>query len=231
MRQLFEIIKKNLKLLLRSKTSALIVILGPLLVIFLMGIAFDNSNLYALNIGVIAPEKTELTAQFITKLQDKQFSVKYIDNEELCVQEIQEGVLHACILFPPGLNIEKKQVNKEITFYVDYSKINMIYVVIETLTNKMSLQSEEISMNLTNILTQLGTVNTDYKAEGTEKLKTVLMGGTNVDSIKAGLDRIRISVSDAKAKAEELKVSEVSSMLGTVNMQIGELKSNITTFD
>ncbi len=152
MRKLCEIIKKNLKLLLRSKASALIVILGPLMVIFLLGIAFDNSNLYALNLGIIAPEKTPLTEDFIGRLQAREFSVKELQSQELCIQQIQEGILHACIVFPVGLSIDKKELSNEITFYVDYSKLNLIYVVIETLTSKISLKSEELSVNLTNIL-------------------------------------------------------------------------------
>jgi hypothetical protein len=48
------VIWKNLKILFRSKTSALIVIFGPLLVVYLVGIAFDNSNSYRVNIGVFS---------------------------------------------------------------------------------------------------------------------------------------------------------------------------------
>ena len=58
---LLKIIQKNLKLLIRSKSSALIIILGPLLVIFLVGIAFGNISKYSLNIGTYTESYTDIT--------------------------------------------------------------------------------------------------------------------------------------------------------------------------
>ena len=63
MSALLKIIKKNLKLLIRSKGSALIIILGPLLVIFLVGIAFDNLNTFSLNIGTYSERSEEHTSE------------------------------------------------------------------------------------------------------------------------------------------------------------------------
>ncbi|MBT3720926.1 hypothetical protein HOG47_04705, partial [archaeon] len=42
-------IKKNIKMLLRSKISTLVLVLGPLLIILLVGISF-NSNTFNLNL-------------------------------------------------------------------------------------------------------------------------------------------------------------------------------------
>lgn len=147
-----ELIKKNFKLLIRSKASALIVIFGPLLVILLLGLAFDNTNTYALNIGVYADSYTEVINSFIDKLSEKQFNVVKVNTAEDCIQKIKEGALHTCINFPDGFSIVGKDRKNEVTFYVDYSRINMVYLILETLTSKISLRSKEISMELTNTL-------------------------------------------------------------------------------
>ena len=65
---LLVLVQKNLKLLVRARASALIVILGPLLVIFLAGLAFDNTNLYAVRIGTYSPSYNDLSNSFIEKL-------------------------------------------------------------------------------------------------------------------------------------------------------------------
>jgi len=214
MRALLEIVKKNCKLLLRSKSSALIIILGPMIVIFLLGVAFDNSNLFALNLGVYSEDYNDLSNEFISKLEQQEYSVQKIENEEICVQKIQEGILHACIIFPKDLSIEKKELSNEITFYVDHSKINLIYVVIETLTNKISMQSEELSLNLTNILLeQLEKTRVEVFtikpliSEMKGDIDSTLESATGVKSSFEGLD--------LKFDAELAGAAQLSKALGT----------------
>jgi len=146
-----KIIAKNLKLLIRSRSSALIVIIGPLLVIFLVGIAFSNINKYSLNIGVYSDEYSELTESFIMRLQEKEFRVQKISSVEECIQMIKEGKLHTCIVFPPGLTLESDKIN-EVVFHVDYSKINLVWMVLDTLSTKLGERASELSLELTTTL-------------------------------------------------------------------------------
>jgi len=155
LRALFKIIQKNFKLLIRSKSSALIIILGPLLVIFLVGIAFDNVNKYSLNIGTYSDKYNDLTESFIKKLQEKEFKVQKFDSEESCVESIKYGKIHTCIIFPPNMKIESNKVN-EITFHIDNSKINLVWMILDTLSSKLSERSSELSIDLTtNLLDKL----------------------------------------------------------------------------
>ena len=66
--KLIEIIKKNFRLLIRSKSSALIVLLGPLLLILLISMAFNTSSLYDIKIGTYSGEYSELSNSIIEKL-------------------------------------------------------------------------------------------------------------------------------------------------------------------
>ena len=69
MNKLFTLIKKNFKLLIRSKSSALVILVGPLLIMMLTGLAFNNTNIYNINIGIFSEGYTNLTDSFIEKLQ------------------------------------------------------------------------------------------------------------------------------------------------------------------
>ena len=62
---LWEIIKKDFKLLVRSKSSALVVLLGPLLIIFLVGLAFNTSSMYNLKVSVYSESYSDLTNSVI----------------------------------------------------------------------------------------------------------------------------------------------------------------------
>ena len=161
---LFKIIKKNLKLLIRSKSSALIIILGPLLVIFLVGVAFDNLNTFSLNIGTFSEGYSELTESFITKLGQQDFKVQKIDSQEECVDLIKKGKLNTCIVFPKNLVIESDKVN-EITFYVDNSKINLVWMILETISSKLTERSSELSLDLTTqLLDKVELTKTEMRA-------------------------------------------------------------------
>ena len=194
MTALFGIIKKNFRLLVRSKSSALIIILGPLLVIFLVGIAFDNMNRFSINIGTYSEGYSDLSNSFIDKLKNSDYSVQKIDSEQLCVDQIKSNRLHTCIIFPKDLTIESGKVN-EIVFHVDNSKMNLVYAVLDTLSTSVEERSSEVSTDLTkNLLDKISSTQTklderkstidDLKSENSDASEKVTMFGGNVKSFR-----------------------------------------------
>ncbi|MBI4440589.1 ABC transporter permease [Candidatus Woesearchaeota archaeon] len=151
MKKFIQLVRKNLLVLFRGKTAALLVLLGPMFIIFLLGIAFDNTNTYSLNIGLYTTTQTKTTDMFIDRLRERQFHVLPLQQEEQCPERIKDGSLHACIAFPEGFSLQEKGKN-EISFYVDYGRVNLVYLILETLTNKVAAESKDISVNLTNVL-------------------------------------------------------------------------------
>ncbi|MBD3304577.1 ABC transporter permease subunit [Candidatus Woesearchaeota archaeon] len=149
--ELATLVKKNIKLLVRARSSALIVILGPLLVIFLAGIAFDNTNLYAVKVGTFSEQYNDLSNSFIDKLTDKQFKVVRYPDAVSCNKGIEIGEVNTCLVFAPEFELAKNGSNA-ITFYVDYSKINLVWTILNVMTESISERSMELSRNLTTIL-------------------------------------------------------------------------------
>lgn len=154
MNKLAFIIKKNFLILVKSKWWALIIILGPLLIIFLTGIAFDNLNEYRINIGVFSPTYTELTNSFISKLNTEQFRTIKAKTESECVDDAKLGLSHTCIIFPANLALGAG--NKNILIYIDYSKLNLAWVIRDRLFSRVTEKSTEITRQLTqNLLSKL----------------------------------------------------------------------------
>ena len=209
MNRFFQLIKKNLVVLFRAKSTALIMILAPMFIIFLLGIAFDNTNTYALNIGTYDPNPSKTTNSFIDKLKEKQYRVVPVLSEDQCVEMIKDGSLHTCIVFPGGFSLQETEKN-EITFYVDYGRINLVYIIMETLTNKISDQTKDISVNLTNILLDkldntrkeifikrplLSSIGKRNK-EINEKINSVTKDMSNLDLSLSPMNLAQIMVSD-----------------------------------
>jgi len=198
---LFDVIKKNFKLLVRSKSSALIIILGPLLVIFLVGIAFDNIGKFSLNIGTYSSSYSDLSESFIVKLQEKEFDVIKIDSEEECIKQIKQGRLHTCIVFPPDLTIEPGRMN-EIIFHVDYSKINLIWMVLDTISSKLKERSSELSLDLTsNLLEKI-----EHTKETVYNTKPIVVNlKTENSQVSDKIDTFRTNILDFRDTSDAMK--------------------------
>jgi len=219
MKNLFRLVKKDMKLLIRSKASALIVILGPLLVIFLAGMAFDNTQAYSVSLGTYSSSYNEISENFITNLTQKDFNVRKFDDEESCVNAIREGAIHSCLVFSPDFKIGEG-MNNDITFYVDYSKVNIVYMVLDSMTEVVTEKSSELSMNLTTVL--LDTIDVTKK-EVTEKKTQVVTLSSNNNEIKEKVNTAfdQLSGLDTSTELTSASVTELTSkknqLISTMN--------------
>src|SRR3989344_4333985 len=169
MRSLWLLTKKNLKLLVRSKSSALVVFFAPLFIILLLGLSYNTSSNYGLNIGIYAPEFTSDVESLISSLQKQEFKiVKYETSVDDCVKDIKGGYIHTCVSLPESLAVEGND-QKEVLFYVDPSKINLVWVVQDTLGDKFNLKSQEISKELSgNLLSAVSDTKSKLEEQGTQ---------------------------------------------------------------
>lgn len=222
MKVLFTLIKKNFKLLLRSKFSALIIFIGPLLIMLLTGLAFNNTNIYNINIGVFSEEYTDITNSFIEKLRIDQFTVSKTTSQNVCINKIKEGKFHICLIFPKNISLNQKSQN-QITFYVDYSRINLVWMVIDTISSKISERASELSLNLT---TSLINILKETELELSDKEDT--MNGiieNNNDSLKE-LEYLieKLNLIDISFNEEYFNLEDVSAENNKLKTLSEELK-------
>ncbi|HIH31516.1 TPA: ABC transporter permease [Candidatus Woesearchaeota archaeon] len=197
--KVFKITTKNLKLLLRSKTSMFVIIFGPLLIMLLVGVAFNNPSASKMNIGYYAKQKTNLTTSFIQALQDNpNFAVVEYANEPLCIEMIEQGKSHICIVFPEDFRVANDKEN-EVIFYVDQSRANFVYAVIDTVSTKIDFTSSQISFQMTNELLSALAMAQKTNNENIGKiisLKAYLGSlSTNLESVKTKLGSIDLTQS------------------------------------
>ncbi len=161
--KIFFMVKKDLKLLIRSRSSALIVIFGPLLTIFLIGMSFNTSSLYDLRIATYSSGYSDLSNSILSALQDQQYRVIKANTQDDCINGVKFNDYHICTVFPANMQVTNESKNT-ISLYVDESRINLAYLISSTISSKVSTKSSEVSMGLaSDIITKLGNVKT--KAE------------------------------------------------------------------
>jgi len=218
MNKIIKLVGKNFKLLIRSKFSALVILIGPLLIMILAGMAFNNTNVYKINIGVYSESYSELTDSFIEKLRHEQFTVLKSTSQEQCTEKIKEGHFHICIVFPSDLSVEQDSDN-QIEFYVDYSRINIVYMVIDSISSRISERTDELSLNMTtNVLDKIKYTQSELD-DKYDLLTTTISDNnqisTDVEDIKTNLDSMDLSFNRGGFKTSEIvdKSTEIKKLM------------------
>ncbi len=154
MNSLLLLTKKNLKLLLRAKGSVLVVVFAPLLIILILGMSYNTSSNFGLNIGIYADSASADVNDFVNLLKNDNFTITDYNSSKTCIEDVKNGYLNTCIHLPASLKVEGN-TKTEVNFYIDPSKINLVWMVQETVNEKFNFKSQEISEGITkNILTK-----------------------------------------------------------------------------
>ncbi len=210
---LSQVVKKNILLLLRSKSSAFVIVFGPLFIILLVGLAFTTPSTYELMIGYHAPEPSELTTRFVNNMEEQGFVVESYDNIDECKELIQHGSIQACILFPYNFSLENGRTNN-VTFYVDQSRTNFVYQIIDAVSKNIGGESAELSKDMTNsILDILWSTETGINDAVAEVVK-----------LKAGTSSLASGSVSAAEKASEIELDEVDVDTGAIEDEFTSLK-------
>jgi ABC-type multidrug transport system permease subunit len=146
--KILTMMKKDFKLLLRSKTSSLIVIFGPLILILLLGFSFNTSSIYDIKIGTYSESYSELTNNLIQNLNDQQYKTIKADSEKECIDKVKFGEYHVCAIFPKDMAVSNEADNL-IRFYVDKSRMNVAYLISGTIFSRVISESSKLSKSLT----------------------------------------------------------------------------------
>ncbi len=232
MKTLWLLTKKNLKLLVRSKTSALIVLFAPLFIILLLGLSYSSSSNYGLNIGIYASSFTGDVESLMSSLQEQEFTiVKYETSIEDCVEDIQGGYIHTCVSLPESLAVESNE-QKEVLFYVDPSKINLVWVVQETLGEKFNLKSQEISKELSgNLLSAVSDAKSKLEEQGTQlssaKQKSTAASST-AQEISQQLNSLDLTV-PTSSYDQQLIITFKDTVSPKIKSSLSEVKDAVQT--
>ncbi len=219
---ILNIMSKNLKLLIRSKTSALVVILGPLLIIFLVGMAFNTSSLYDLKLGVYSPSYSELTNSLVDGLK-QQFLVVELDKQDDCVNGVKSGEYNVCAVIPADLQVTTKD---NITFYVDYSRVNLVYNIISVISNKLTSKSTELSTQMTgDLLTRLD----NAKVSLVEKKTDISSMSSNNDQAKSDITTIQNTLNNLDLKSTYAVDDNATDTEKEMASKLKEVKSAVDT--
>jgi len=148
--KLCALLVKNFKLLWKSKLFFGATLVGPLIIALLFGVAFNNTDAYSITIGVYASNYNNIENDIVDKLREN-FNVLKFKDEDFCINTLKDYSIHACIVLPKNIALNTNEIS-EIIFYVDNSRINLVWLILDTLSHTLEISSSKISTDLTNEL-------------------------------------------------------------------------------
>lgn len=181
------------------------------MIILILGLAFSTADNTDISVGYVAPGESQITNDIINLLNEKYLTKEHV-LKELCVDELEQGLLHACIIFPDNMDIKNNQSNN-IVFVVDKSRISLVYSVIEKVSGIVGLKTDELSKSLTNKLT-------DTLSSNNEKLDEIL---ALTIKIKGSATDSSTKVDSIKNQINNMKLSDINSGMGTISSSSKEL--------
>ena len=162
-RALGSIVGKDFKIFTRSRISSAIIILAPLLIILFAGTAFNSSKLTDVTVGVYSENYTQMTENILTDFSQN-YKIEKLNSLEDCINSVKLTKSQICVKFPGDLS--QTGSLKNVTFYVDYSRINLAYTLIHQIETKISDEASDIGTVMAqDLITLLETTKTNLPEE------------------------------------------------------------------
>ncbi len=213
------IVRKNIRRLTRSKVAALMIILGPLIIMILAGIAFDQAKLYGIKVGIYDPAPNNITTEITKSISDHDFKIIPYTTADGCVQSVRDGDTNLCIEF------SKNNGRASLQFHVDYSKLNLVYTLINILSNGLQSQSSQISLGLAqNLFTQIGQTSQiiqDNSKIINDMYENMVSLNEHIDSISSSIDAVNVTLPTLP------NTTQTASQLEESNDQVSGIQSTI----
>ncbi len=125
------IIKKNFQLLLNSKTETILILIGPLLLIGLIGAAMHDTSIKNVKAGIYSEDSSpESQMQIMTKLYTQGIIGITYDNLDKCISDVRDGKTQICLEFPEEKINQIGIINQEIILHVDFSKQRTVWNIV-----------------------------------------------------------------------------------------------------
>lgn len=145
------LVKKNIKLLVRSKGSLLIVILAPLLLILLIGLSYDTNSNYGLVLGVLSSWSSSESTIFKDAIEDIGYKVLLYNDMSECESDLIDGYTHACVNVPDDLTVKTNEI-KSVEIIIDASRTNLAGEVQAVLDDQFQVRTQQLSEDLVHVL-------------------------------------------------------------------------------
>ncbi|MBT3463491.1 hypothetical protein HN451_00775, partial [archaeon] len=135
---------KNFKIIFRNISSISLLILGPLLLILLIGFAFSGTEVHSIKIGVKASDYESLQP-FLDNFTGIGEIEKY-EKIDPCINDMRQEKIHICLEFSDGFSDQDEFNQGHIAFYFDNTRKILSNEIVDGISDFLGLTTEKISI-------------------------------------------------------------------------------------
>jgi len=248
----YAILKRNFNIIINSKLSSIAIFLGPILLMVVVGVVLQNTELRAINVGIYSANWQEMrTDNFVQGFEGKIGQYTEENSLEACQSKVVNAEYNACIEIKKGQynplenlgaanSADLGVASYQVTSYVDFSKTQIVWGVINRIQRVTDAQSLEMASTgildavskIDNLINQIKTQrdNLNEIGQGLSNMESSIQNiENNANSVKSELSLARSDI-----KAMQNKLSSLKTFAGiTIDMTnyINEIKFDLTNLD
>jgi len=217
-KKVLNVISRNLKGYSNSKVSSLVIIIGPLILIVVIGALLQNASLKNIEAGVFFSGEGQFKDNFMNRLNERSFITTTESSLEECKEKVIKEINHVCIhLIKSDNDIESYSPYEtyDIDIYVDFSKQRIVWSIIGAVQRTVEVESDSIRNALINDIKSSSNNLNSRLADIDEQLYTASL---LIDSLKSettiaknDLNNVIVSLSASQAILENIQNSGVLS--------------------
>ena len=231
---LFSIVDKDLKIFIRPKFPAFVIIMAPVLIILLAGFLFNSSGLSGVIVGVYSDSYTDLTEDILKEFEGQNFAINKFPSENDCIDSVKLSKAQICVIFPKDLS--ETGSSEDLVFHVDQSRINLAYILVNEVENKVSLKASSIGVvlaqDLINTLESAKNTLPKQKIEISDSItnlnqineKSNEFSSSDIDDILEHLNYAKDLLNDSEAEDD---ITSAIKLLKLVKVQVSDDLNNI----
>lgn len=228
MKKIIQITKKNFKVLLANKFSYFLLFLFPLFIISITALLYHNQTELNFSIGTISTQENNLYEQYYNKLKEDKFITNKFNSKQDCIENIKQGTIYACIIFPENFQIKGENQNN-IELILDNSRSNIVQTLENSILSSLNAKTLELEFQeIQKLFNLVETINQNLETQkqtGTVISKTIqLLEDNNKQILKLSDDL------NKELDIDKLNLDDLGETKDNLETQIKELSSRVDEY-
>ncbi|MGM5488853.1 MAG: ABC transporter permease [Nanobdellota archaeon] len=201
----------------------MVIIFGPLLLILAVGLAFNNAGNYKIRIGFYFPEYTDLSGTILESLEDNNFYIELIKDENACIQAVKTGEVNICLIF--NRFIVNQSMDNKLQIYVDNSQVNLAWLVTDTVSSHVGKVSSNLTTTFSENLLNRIDVTTQKLTQQRDRVSAII---TSQASLKDDIEQLEMLMQDQDLSVDEkLSFAQIKDRSDDLHQHVGFLVTRI----
>lgn len=229
---IYYVVLKNLKLIFRNVSTLSVLIIGPLLLILIVGFAFGGEDLHGISVGIISSDNAPVES-VVQRFSTPDIHTTNYPQLSLCLFDLKAEKIHICMEFSEDFQLTTLG-NNTITLYTDPTRFVLSRQLLHYMQQHLMNASEQVSLEaargiLTDIDSTVVTLN-DIQARVREFINYTTELQQELDTLDATLQSAqkKVEAHNEQITATQAQLKKNVNVLNLTQTTLASTLSNLS---